>query len=228
MKAKVNHANLLFVYDNVIKSPDPYILKLAQTKYKDKLKDFLYLDLPQTATIETITSRMVNRTVKNPLEWLAKKSFDYDKAYKQLKSKSMAMYEKSIYLNSYNSLRIFRKSYCIGKIYIWNESYDKRQIYDIAGLLDKSNEKIQYVTSPTLRQAIDTIGDLTVVYDWDVERVRDIVETGVYDDILFAVADYPFNFDLDNMNHLKYGLYNKENVRPFKVFDRNESDTYYG
>jgi hypothetical protein len=224
--AKINHANLLFVYDNVIKTPDAVILKLAAGKYAKRLEDFMHLELPESTTFDTLTQRLVKRTVKNPIEWLAKKEFDYDKTYNQLKAKSIRLYEDSIYLNSFNSIRIFLKSYCIGKIYIWNDTNDMRQLYDISGLLELKDDKVQYVVSPTLRQAIDSIGNVNVVYDWDIDRVNEIVSTGLYDNILFAVANYPFNFEIDNMNKFKYNLSETENVRPFNVLDKEE--LFYG
>ena len=225
--AKVNHANLLFVYDNVIKTPDAFILKLASSKYANKLEEFMYLDMPKTTTLETLTDRLIHRAVKNPIEWLAKKEFDYDKIYNQLKEKSVRVYEDSIYLRAFDTIRIFVKSYCIGRIYIWNPSVDKRQLYDLSGLLDGSNDKVQYVAGSNLRQVIDNIGNLNVVYDWDAERIRDIVSTGVYDGILFAVGNYPFNFEPDNPKKLKYGLDEYDNVSSFTIIDDKEI-SYYG
>ena len=227
MQAGVTSANILYVYDNVIKSPDAYILKMAGSKYASKLENFMYLDLPNSTTLETLTARLLDRTVKNPIEWLAKKSFDYDKIYNQLKTKSVRCYEDSIYLRSFDAIRAFLKSYCIGNIYIWNDNPDDRQMYDLAGLMDEAKGKVQYVTSPDLRKAIDAIGNLNIVYDWDIERVRDIVSTGLYDNILFAVADYPFNFERENPTLLKYKMLDYENVRTFSV-DSNKDLPYYG
>lgn len=228
MELATQYANLLFVYDNVIKSPDPFILKLAANKYSKKLEDFMYLELPYTSTLPAITQRCVMRTIKNPIEWLAKKKFDYDKLYNELKAKSIRLYEDSIYLRSMDTISIFLKSYCIGKIYVWNDTYDKRQLYDLSGYIDKSNGKMEYVVAPTLQQAIDTIGNVHVVYDWDVDRVAEMVNAGINDDILFAVADYPFNFEPDDLTKFKYELNNKRNVKPFSVYSKTEDRSYYG
>lgn len=228
MELSVQSANVLFVYDNVIKTPEAYMLKLAATKYRDKLDEFMHLELPLTSSIPVITQRMVRRTKKNPIEWLAKKEFDYDKLYEELKAKSIKLYEDSVDLKSAGTLKIFTNSYCIGKIYIWNNVYDKRQMYDISGVLDKGHGKVEYVVSPTLQQAIDTIGNLHVVYDWDIDRVYEMVSTGLNEDILFAVANYPFNFNLDNPNVFKYDMANHKNVAPFVVYHDNEEANYYG
>jgi hypothetical protein len=137
------------------------------------------------------------------------------------------VYEDSLYLKAYDTIRIFSKSYCIGKIYIWNPEVDKRQLFDISGLLDLPNNKVQYVSSPTLQQAIDNIGNLDVVYDWDVDRVYEVVSTGLYNNILFAVGNYPFNFELDDMNKLKYNLNDTDNVRSF-IIGGSVDIPYYG
>ena len=42
---KIEKANVLMVYDNVLKSPDPYILNSIRKNYREEFKDFMDLDL---------------------------------------------------------------------------------------------------------------------------------------------------------------------------------------
>jgi hypothetical protein len=92
--------------------------------------------------------------------------------------------------------------------------------------MDVNPGKVQFVISPTLQQAIDSIGNVHVVYDWDIDRVAKLVDSGVNDDILFTVANYPFNFEEDRK--LKHGMHIKRNVAPFQVYIPPEKIPCYG
>jgi hypothetical protein len=164
------------------------------------------------------------RTKKNPLEWLAKKPFDYDKFYDKLKKKSKKLYFEAFELYQYKTLHAFSHSYCIDKIFIWNPYYDIRQHADLQEILEE-NSNVQYCVSDDIVECLDEIGDINLVYDWDIDRVKKIIDGGNHNHIFFAVGAYPFNLE---DGRLKYGLDKVENVGTFPVIKKPTKDIFFG
>lgn len=211
---RVNKANVLIVYDNVLKNPDPYILRRLVTTYRDKFKRYIDVETIETISDELLLSLVVNRAKKNVLEQVAITEFDYELNYNILHEKFLDMYQNSIPLQMYQTLINFYKSYCIDHIYVYNPTYDKRQHFDIETVF-KDMRNLQYVVGD-MEDVINQIGDINVLYDWDVDRVNDLVSTGLHDDIFFGVAQYPFNFEKDKL-HLKHSLWKMDNVSYFPL-----------
>jgi hypothetical protein len=164
------------------------------------------------------------RNKKNPLEWLAKRSFDYDKFYNKMKKKSNRLYYDSKPLYQYKAFKSFARTYLIDKIYIWNSYYDKRQHYDINEVL-KKNSNVQYCTSENLIDAIDRIGDLNIVYDWDLDRIAPIIKEDNHPEIFFGIAGFGFN---KKEGKLKDGLDQFMNVGEFPIIERPDRDLFVG
>ena len=223
---KIEKANVLMVYDNVLKSPDPYILNSIRKNYREEFKDFMDLDLLDSlGDYESLFYLTMCRTKKNPLEWMAKKPFDYDKFYNKMKKKSKTLYYDSKPLFQYKAFKSFSRAYLIDQIYVWNPYYDKRQHFDINEILkDRSN--VQYCVSENLVDTIDRIGDLNIVYDWDLDRIAPIIKSGNYPEIFFAIAGFGFNKNEDGS--LKEGLNEYENVGVFPTIERPDRDLFVG
>lgn len=224
-KLQVETANVVFVYDNVLKSPDPFIIKSIKTKYRENFEDFLDFSLIDTmANDDALSFATLHRKIKNPLEWLAKKEFDYEKFYTKMKKKFKQLYIESPELYQYKTLKTYSRSYCIDKIYIWNPYYDVRQHADLQDILE-SNNNIQYVVSENFVDCLDDIGDVNLVYDWDIDRVKTIIDGGNHNHIYFGVAAYPFNLENDE---LKYELSKHDNVGSFPVVKKPTKDIFFG
>lgn len=224
-RLQIETANVLFVYDNVLKSPDPFIVNAVKTKYRKDFQDFLDFTLVDTIEdMDALSYAVLSRTVKNPLEWIAKKPFDYDKFCTRLKKKSKSLYFEAMELYQYRTLQVFSRSYCINNIYIWNPYYDIRQHADLQDIISE-NQNIQYCVSENLVSCLDEIGDINLVYDWDIDRVKKILDEGNHNHIFFAVAAYPYN--LENGN-LKYDLDKHDNVGKFPAIKKPTKDIFFG
>lgn len=209
---KVNKANVLIVYENVLKTPDVYILRRLVTTYRNKFKRYIDVETIETLSNELLLSLVVGRAKKNILEQVAITQFDYELNYNILHKKFVDMYHNSAPLQMYQALANFYNSYCIDHIYVYNPTYDERQHFDIESNF-KDMQNLQYVVGD-LEDIVNQIGNLNIIYDWDVERVNSLVKK--HNDIFFGVAQYPFNFEKDKL-HLKHELWKMDNVSYFPL-----------
>ena len=220
------HANVLFVYDGVLRSSDTFILRMLVENYYDKFSPYMDLESIRTLTVDALLPLVIARTVKNPLQWLAIKEFDYEKNYTYLREKFVNMYERSPILKHYQVIESFISSYCIGSIYIWSREYDKRIHYDIASFQQNAKKEIRYVTGD-MQKVINTIGDLNIIYDCDADRVYDLLKDGNNTDVFFAVAQYGYNLEKSNQR-LIHNLWERDNVAGFAPNTVTTESIYMG
>ena len=128
---KLKSIRVLVTYRDIIKTADMYIINLLKTKFRDKFKEYIDYSLLDTLTDEALLLHWVNRPVKNPLEWLAIKPFDYEKNYQLLYDKSKRLYIDCEALKFDATLSNYKVSRAIDDIYVWNPTYDKRQHFDL-------------------------------------------------------------------------------------------------
>ena len=222
----VQKANILVAYDYILKNPDVYIIQKIVKDFYKKFDPFLKLDQVANISAKTLLPMIIHRDKENLFEWLSKKEFDYNGNYEFLHNKFKDMYNSSTELRMYSVLQGFSASYCIDTIYIYNEVYDKRQHYDITtGIMFKN--PVQYVTG-NLKEVIDAIGDLNIVYDHSAKRVAEINENYEYEEIVFGVGNYGYNFNPDNPIELKYDLYKRKNVAYFPVYTEEKDNDVLG
>ena len=167
---KLKSLSILVTYRDIIKTADFYILDLVKTRFRDKFKDLIDFKLLDTLTEEALMLHWLHRPVKNVLEWLAIKEFDYEKNYQFLYDKS-----KKLYIDDDRTLKFdkvlenYKFSKAINDIYVWNPTYDKRQLFDLK--VRHGLGKIKYVTGASLERVLDRIGSVNLVYDTDADRV---------------------------------------------------------
>lgn len=222
----IHKTSVIFSYENIIRCPDTYILKIISSnkKYKNKFKEYIDFGLLETLSPDALILTLLNRKIKNPLEFFSIKEFDYEANYNYLHDKFDDLYMKSYPLNTITVIGRLIKSYCVDKIYIYNERYDKRQHFDICKLYD-NNENVIYC-SGDLQEIIDNISSLSVVYDWDADRVDNLTKDGLNSEIIFVLADYGFNFVKPPF--LVNNLSERDNVSFFKVLNPTEKNLYKG
>ena len=221
----VKKANVMISYDYIIKNPDIFILRMIAKNFREKFKDYLNMPILTTLEKDAMYPIVVNRTEQNLLKWASIKEFDYDSNYDYLYNKFKNMYFASDMLQMAYAVKSFNVSYCIDKIYLYNEVYDKRQHFDIQNMYGFN--KVQYVVGD-FKKVIDKIGDVNIVYDHDAKRVSDVINTGEYDGIMFGVAAYGYNFEPGKPYHLKYDLLEHDNVSSFPVFEITKKSLYKG
>ena len=223
-RLSLKKADLLFVFDRVLKDPDPFIIMTIVNKYPHKFAKFIDIDLFDTLTMDALSPYIVMRQIENPLEWAAIKEFDYEKNYRYLHDRFKNMYRDSKPLHMVNAVKRFINGYCINNIYIWNEKDDERQRYDICSMFPKT-DKIKYVTG----DYANTLKKLkpNIVYDWSAKRISEVNEYEEFNNIFFGLSNYRFNFEEDGST-LKYNLNGRANVAFFKVMDINENSLLKG
>lgn len=216
---ELKSAKILIVFDNVLKSPDFGILRRILRDYHDTFIEYLKLELIDTLSPEALLPFVMHRTKENCLEWLAKEKFNYYLNRKDLYERFKDMYILSPELRMYSAMMNFAYSYCVDKIYVWNEERDIRQQYDLSRFA-LNHDKITYVTG-YMQNVIDAT-NVNIVYDWDIERVKKLTDGGMNADICFILAKYPFNMEEDGIT-LKYDLSEHGNVVTFEpyIFERN-------
>lgn len=222
----IEQTSVLFVYENIIRCPDTYIIKkiLDNPKYREKYKEYIDIEFISTLTSEALLPYIIGRDKRNILEYFAIKEFDYDRNYMYLHEKFDDLYMKSYPLKPVAIIDRLIKSYCIDKIYIYNDKYDKRQHYDVS-MLYNNNDKVIYC-SGNIQNIIDNISKLSVVYDWDSNRINKLTKDGLNSEIIFVLAAYGFNF-VDEYN-LVDNLSERDNVSYFQVFSLSEKNMYKG
>ena len=177
----------------------------------------------ETLTPQAMLPYIIGRNKRNILEYLAIKEFDYEKNYKYLHKKFLNMYDQSYRLLPFNSIYKLLRSYCVNKIYVYNEEYDKRQHFDIVDSFGE-DDRVIYCTG-SMQAVIDKIPSLKIVYDWKSERVKELTDNNKNSEIIFVLAAYGFNYD---GAHLVDNLEDRLNVSSFDVFFPTEENRYKG
>ncbi len=214
----------MFVYDRVLKDPDAFLMKKLASEYTDQFKEYIDTNQLNTLSLEYLTAALIDRDVKNPLEWLAKKPFDYEGNYKFLKDQFKNMYYASIPLYGWTILDRFTRSFASGDIFIWNETDDVRQKYDIVSNFD--NPGIKYITGDYF-ECINQIHP-NLIYDWDADRVHMLLKDELHEDIFVGVANYEFNFSKEDRVMLKHNLSYRKNIAYYTLYHSGESATFKG
>ena len=226
-KVELQKVNVFFVFDRIVKDPDAAILKYCATKEKEKYKEILDMNYINTMELETLMVTLIDRKVLNPLDWAStNKKFDYEAEYKDLYSRIKNMYAVSKELPMCRIIKGFIHDFKIGKIYIWNETPDVRQQYEIVNIFPDGEKKIQYITGD-YKKAIDQANPL-LIYDWSAERVSKLNSYQEYNRVFFGIANYNFNFEDDDYTKLKYGLWDCNNVAFFRAMRPEINAKYKG
>jgi hypothetical protein len=91
-----------------------------------------------------------------------------------------------------------------------------------------NNPIVKYITGP-FDKCVEKIHP-TLLYDWNCDRVFDIVETERFDGTQFFVSDYGFNLEPDDYGgrRLKNKLYQRKNVVAFPVYNQNHLSNIKG
>lgn len=201
---------MLFSYDEVLRDPNTFILKLILSKknIRDQMEKYINLKRFDCQTDEHNHAIMTARKKKNILEWLAYKKFDYEKNYDTFHSKYIHTYEKSQALEMYRALTNIIDQAFVKKVYIYNKTEDKRQMYDLFKTFGK-NDKIVYVNGNYL-DVVERIGDINIIIDNDIDRIAPLFSYPTYANTLFMVGRYGYNYEenkaLENGYELKGGL----------------------
>lgn len=191
---------IFIVYDEVIKSPYPFILNLIKKELRPYYEDYLDLSILDKMDSDNIMRFCIQRHEKNIFRMLAKKEFDYDEALKDIVNKFDDLYINCDLLSIGKSIEFIKYQKFTEKIYIYTPEYDKRIHFDIQSTFQDMN-KINYVTGPFY----DVISSLDGVTSYILNDILDLstllaLDKTKYTNIL--VANYGYNYSLTDDNKL--------------------------
>lgn len=208
----------LISYEEVIKSPYPFLLHQIVHRYREVYDDFLHLEIIEKMDMENLARYCIQRTDYNILTGLAKKEFDYDSALRELKKRFFNIYENCELLSIGNSLPMLLSQKFTQKIYLYTEEYDVRIHLDIQNSFHDM-ERVPYVTG-NFADVLDAIPETITTF-----ILNDVTDIGVifakqkeaYTNIL--VASYGYNYVLDEESgdlKLRYNV--EEHIEENRIF----------
>ncbi len=218
---------VLFIdYNEVIKSPSLFMLKMIRDVLRDVYKDFIWVEFLDGKSDAELELYLLQRKNKNIFLDLAKKQFNFEKAYNDLYNKYDDMYVKLNLLKIGTSIDFLSAQKFNKKIYFYSEVYDPRIEIDIKYSF-KDASKIEYVYG-NLCEVMEQITPPTSFMLHDVWTVPTLVQMGKTDltDVLCARYTYNlrYNSELDEVepvvlieNYLensifKFGLFSPINL----------------
>jgi hypothetical protein len=187
---------IFMCYEDVIKSPYPFLLNEINTKLSQYYESFLDLDKIKGKDLFNLSRLCVQRSKPNILEYLAKTEFDYVKALKDLKDRYFKVYADSELLAMGKNMDILLAQKFTKKIYLYTEIYDIRIHLDIQETF-KDMQRVTYVTG-SFKNVINKIEGITSYILNDLDYAYQIIKEGKeeYTDIM--VANYGYNYFVDD------------------------------
>lgn len=230
-------ATILISYDEVFRNHNFFLIKkiMNNPKLKNQFEKYINLSVFDEQTDSRIKVLIMNREKKNILEWLAIKEFDYEYNYDKLYSKELLMFVESPMLDMMKSMIKLSEEPFIDKIYIYGGLIkDKRKEFDIH-LNFKDTTKLIFVTG-NYEEVVDRIFGINVIIDSDINRITPIIKKEEYQNIIYMIAQYGYNYEINKNSKeivLKNNIENfiKENniiLNKFLPFNIKHEDLYNG
>lgn len=219
-------SEIIFIcYDDVIKSPYPYILNKINEKYHPFYKDFLELDIIKDMDIADLEMFCNTRENKNVFYDLAKIEFDADGSLADLAKNFEDMYFELPLLEMGTSLDTIKSQKFTEKIYVYTKEYDLRIHLDIQKTF-RDMKMVNYV-SGDFDDVIASLEGVTSYILDDISYVPSIFFHGKGDFVNIMVANYGYNYyvdDEDEVVKLKIDVdqYATDNTFKFATFSPME------
>ena len=188
----IQPSSLLFAYDEIIKQPGMYILKMIRDKYPDKFREYIDIDLLQEISDKDLPYFYGARDIINPLQWLAKTEFDYEKNYRSLHNRTKEMYLEMPTTTLFTHMELYLKAFFITNVYFWTRDYDKRVDFDIQSMYNETEykNKVNYVSGP-FDKCITQLKIDIAFYPYLTDEIWGFIRNKP--DTFFAFPNYGFN-----------------------------------
>lgn len=196
---------ILITYDEVIKSPYPFLLNKINKKLSFFYKEYLDIDKFNGLDMKNLVRFCIQRTDKHLFRYLSKIDFDVETSLKQLLDRYFEVYEESPLLEIGESLILLLSQKFTKKVYIHTEVYDIRVHMDIQNTY-KDMERVVYVAGD-FGDVLDKIEeDITSYFINDLDYLDTIVEKGKAEYTNIMLANYAYNYILGEDGELEYRL----------------------
>lgn len=224
-------------YDNIFRDHDFFIIKkiLDNPKLKKQFENYIDLSRFECQTDSRIQVMLLERNKKNIFEWLAIKEFDFEFNYNKFYDKEKMMFLLSPKLEMYNVIKRFIEEPFVEKIHIYGgPRNDKRKMFDLYKNL-KDSPKISFSVG-NFNEVLNDLFGINVIIDYDLDRLIPLIKNEEYHNVIFMVADYGYNYEINkknNKNILKenieeYVSKNEIYLNRFKPFKIKEEDLLDG
>lgn len=188
-------SKLIIAYDEIIKQPGLYILRMIRDKFAEQFSEYINVDILQEIPDKDLNIIYAARNEINPLKWLAYGEFDYDRNYKSLHARNKSMYLEMDTTSLYEHMDAYFRAFFITDVYFWTRNYDKRVDFDIQYNFSSRTNKAQYITGP-FDMCVDSIKPDIVFYPY----INDIWDTiRKYRKTVFAIPTYGFNMASESL-----------------------------
>ena len=134
---------IFITYNDIIKCTN-FLLCKSILKYKEVYKDYLHLDLIENMSDMDLEMFLLSMNTENVFQYLARKSFNYEKTNIEFSSKIDNLYHSAPLLKIGAILEYICGNKFTKKVYLYSEEYDPRIVIDIE-MMFKNNKKIEYV-----------------------------------------------------------------------------------
>lgn len=187
---------IFITYEDVIKSPYPFILNKIDTELKSYYEPYLDLDKFSGLDMDNLLRLCVQRTDPNILRFFQKIDFDANGALAEIKNRYFEMYEKSELLKIGYSLDMVMPQKFCEKIYIYTPVYDIRVHLDIQR--NFNDMKLVNYVSGDFDKVLDKLGDeITTYIVNDLDYVVHILEKDKANYTNIMLASYGYNYIYD-------------------------------
>ena len=206
-------------FDRVIKNKDQYLLHLLGGPLYNTYEAYLDLDNLKGIDMYSALPFTAGLTDVNIIRCLAKKEFDYGKAFMDLYDYDEDMFRKCDNLiMQHTVLKTLPQKFC-KRIYFWSEVYDSRIENEIRRLYAGS-KNLDYVYG-NINDVLDSVVKMqpTMYIFGNIDRVLEINTRNDFDYIQILVGNYRFNMIRDEHEDLiwKYPMEVLENDKHIKI-----------
>lgn len=182
-------------YDEIIRSPHPFLLQQIIKHYQDNYRDFIWLEEFIHMDYNNLVRFCIQRQDINVFKSIAKIEFDYDTAWKDLKNTFVDLYMNAPLLPMGDAVVQMMAQKSFKKIFIHTEEYDRRIHHDIQETFQDLS-RVTYVTGP-FKEVIGNMDHIDGFILRDLRHVDDIFEKNKGEFTNIVVGKFGFNYKLD-------------------------------
>ena len=188
--------SMVVSYHGVLRDANQFIMHqiLNDPHLHKQLEKYVDFDRFKNMSDNRIDLKMMLREIKNPLEWLSIKPFNYEANYKKLYEHYPNMFEKSAPLPFYRTIVQMIEAKFVNHIYIYAKDYDERIAYDIVKTFGK-NDIVKFVNGNYL-DVLEILEEVTTIVTGDISEVSPIVTIPKYHKSMVMVARYGYNYEM--------------------------------
>jgi len=204
---------IFITYDEVIKSPYPFILKQISTRYKQFYEPYLDLSRIEKMDENNLDRLCVQRTDKNLFRYLSKIPFDFDKSMSDILNKFDDMYFNCPLMKMGTALTFLLSQKFTQKVYIYTEKYDKRVHLDIQTTY-RDMDRVNYITG-NFDEVICSLNGVTSYILNDINYLVPLIHHKKTEYTNILVGNFGYNYALNDQNQMVLRINIDEWVKEF-------------